>query len=172
MNLYLRLLLVWIRACRKSSIQIGDSIEIQLIVLPNDLDINGHMNNGRHMTIVDLALIEYMTRAGLTRLAWQRSWRPMLGGSMIAFRRGLKPFCRYQVRFAVMCWDEHWTYIRFEFMKDDQLMAIGHTKGGIIGPNGIVRSSEMCRLLGANPDSAEFPPSVLAWIEADRQLRT
>ncbi len=73
MNLYLRLLLVWIRACRKSSIQIGDSIEIQLIVLPNDLDINGHMNNGRYMTIVDLALIEYMTRAGLTRLAWQRS---------------------------------------------------------------------------------------------------
>jgi acyl-CoA thioesterase FadM len=25
-------------------------------VLPNDIDINGHMNNGRYMTIVDLML--------------------------------------------------------------------------------------------------------------------
>ncbi|NDI85585.1 thioesterase [Undibacterium sp. B2R-29] len=171
MNLYFRLIWVWLKAHWKPAIRIGDSIDMQLTVLPNDLDVNGHMNNGRYMTIIDLALVEYMTRAGLMKPALQHGWRPMLGGSMIAFRRGLKPFCQYQLRFAVMCWDERWTYIRFEFIKDGQQMALGHTKGGIVGRNGIVSSREMCQTLGVNPESADFPPSVTAWIEADRLLR-
>ena len=171
MNLYFRLIFVWLRAYFKSAIQIGDTISMQLTVLPNDLDLNGHMNNGRYLTIIDLALVEYMTRAGLITHAWQRGWRPMLGGAMIAFRRGLKPFCQYQLRFGVICWDERWTYIRCEFIRNGEVMAVGHTKGGIVGSSGIVGSAEMCQVLGVNPESAAFPPSVQAWIEADRLLR-
>ena len=171
MNLYFRLILVWLRACFKPAIRIGDTIDMQLTVLPNDLDLNGHMNNGRYMTIIDLALVEYMTRAGFMGPAWKRGWRPMLGGSMIAFRRGLKPFCQYQLRFGVMCWDGRWTYIRFEFIHNGEVMAVGHTKGGIVGSTGVVGSAEMCQVLGIDPASAAFPPSVLAWIEADRLMR-
>ena len=171
MNLYFRLMLVWLRACFKPAIQIGDMIEMQLTVLPNDLDLNGHMNNGRYMTIIDLALVEYMTRAGFMGPAIKRGWRPMLGGSMIAFRRGLKPFRRYTLRFCALCWDERWTYIRFEFVLDGEVMAVGHTKGGIVGPFGVVGSNEMCAVLGVDPASPAFPRSVTAWIEADRLMR-
>ena len=90
---------------------------------------------------------------------------------MAAFRRGLKPFRQYQLRFGVMCWDGRWTYIRFEFIHNGEVMAVGHTKGGIIGSAGIVGSAEMCQVLGIDPASAAFPPSVLAWIEADRLMR-
>lgn len=72
MNLYLRLLWTWLRALGKAPIRIGDTIELQLRVWPNDLDINGHMNNGRYMTIIDLALIEYFTRAGFLKLALRK----------------------------------------------------------------------------------------------------
>lgn len=171
MNLYLRLLLTWIRACFQPAIRIGDTIEMRLTVLPNDLDLNGHMNNGRYLTIVDLALVEYMTRAGFMGPAVKRGWRPMLGGSMIAFRRGLKPFCRYRLRFGVLCWDERWTYIRFEFLRGDDVMAVGHTKGGIVGNAGVVGTADMCRVLGVDPASAPLPPAIAAWIEADRLLR-
>lgn len=171
MNLYLRLILVWVRACFKSRIKIGDTIDMRLTVLPNDLDINGHMNNGRYMTITDLALVEYMTRAGFMAHAVKRGWRPMLGGSMIAFRRGLKPFRKYQLRFGVLCWDGRWTYIRFEFIRNGEVMAVGHCKGGIVGKGGVISSEEMCRVLGVDPVSAAFPPSVQAWIEAERLLR-
>lgn len=171
MNLYFRLLLVWLRACFKPAVRIGDTIEMRLTVLPNDLDLNGHMNNGRYMTIIDLALVEYMTRAGFMGPAVKRGWRPMLGGSMIAFRRGLKPFRRYTLRFRALCWDERWTYIRFEFLRDGEVMAVGHTKGGIVGPAGVVGSDEMCAVLGVDPASPVFPQSVTAWIEADRLMR-
>lgn len=171
MNLYLRLLWTWLRARLKPSIQMGQTIELQMRVWPNDLDVNGHMNNGRYMTIVDLALIEYFTRAGFLPVAVRRGWRPMLGGSVISFRRGLKPFKRYTLRFSMQCWDERWNYFRFEFEHAGQTMASGYTKGAVVGGNGIVSSHETRSALGMDPTSPAFPAPVSAWIEADRLIR-
>lgn len=171
MNLYWRLLLVWLRARRKPRIRLGETIELRLTVLPNDLDLNGHMNNGRYLTIVDLALVEYMTRAGFVSHALRQRWRPMMTGSMIAFRRGLRPFRRYTLRFAIDCWDERWAYVRYAFVHDGRVVASGHGRGGIVGPQGVVGSAEMCRVLGVDPVSPPMPAALAAWIEADRLLR-
>lgn len=72
MNLYLRLCWTWLRALLRPPIALGQAIELRLRVLPNDLDLNGHMNNGRYMTITDLALIEYFTRSGFVKIALRR----------------------------------------------------------------------------------------------------
>jgi acyl-CoA thioesterase FadM len=172
MNLYLRLLWTWLRArYAKPGIQMGDTIDLQLRVWPNDLDVNGHMNNGRYMTITDLALIEYFTRSGFLPVALRRGWRPMLGGSMISFRRGLKPFTVYTLRFSMQCWDERWNYFRFEFQHQGQTMAIGYTKGAVVGRQGIVSSQETRAALGHDPVSPPFPAPIAAWVEADRLVR-
>ena len=52
-------------------IEPGDLIVRGLRVLPNDLDINGHMNNGRYLTIVDLMLVEYFGRSGFAKAMLQ-----------------------------------------------------------------------------------------------------
>ena len=90
MNLYLRLLWTWLRSHLKPPIRFGDAIELRLRVWPNDLDVNGHMNNGRYMTVTDLAVIEYFARAGVLKVLLSKGWRPVLGGAMISFRRSLK----------------------------------------------------------------------------------
>lgn len=171
MNLYLRLIWTWLRARRKPAIAMGDTVELRLRVWPSDLDINGHMNNGRYMTITDLALIEYFTRAGFLPVAFKRGWRPMLGGSMISFRHGLKPFKVYTLRFSVQCWDERWNYFRFEFLHAGRTMASGYSKGAVVGRQGIVGSAETRMAMGMNPVSPAIPPTVAAWIEADRLIR-
>ena len=58
MNLYLRLLWTLLRCWRMPRITAGETLVRSLRVLPNDLDINGHMNNGRYLTVVDLMLME------------------------------------------------------------------------------------------------------------------
>jgi acyl-CoA thioesterase FadM len=171
MNLYLRLLWTWLRAMRKPPICLGDTIEMRCRVWPNDLDLNGHMNNGRYMTITDLALIEYFTRSGLLTLALRRGWRPMLGGAVISFRRGLKPFAAYTVRFSMLCWDEHWSYLRFDFLQGGQTMAMGHAKGALVGASGLVSSAETFTALGRSAASPPFPPTVDAWIRLDHSIR-
>jgi acyl-CoA thioesterase FadM len=169
-NLYLRLLWTWLRALGKPPIRIGDTIELQLRVWPNDLDINGHMNNGRYMTITDLALIEYFVRAGFLKVAMRKGWRPMLGGALIAFRRGLKPFRRYTLRFSMLCWDERWNYMGFEFRCAGQTMAVGHAKGLIVGPRGIVGGQETFSALGMDATSPAFPAAIQSWISLDRLI--
>lgn len=168
MNLYLRLLWTWLRARRKPPIRFGDCIEMTLRVWPGDLDINGHMNNGRYMTITDLALIEYVTRTGFLGMAVRRGWRPVLGGSTIGFRRALKPFRRYTLRFEVLGWDERWSYMRFEFRAAGQRMAIGHAKGAVVGREGIVRSQVTLEAMGVATASPPLPPAVRTWIDAER----
>ena len=171
MNLYVRLLWTWLRACFKPAIRIGDTIELRLRVWPNDLDVNGHMNNGRYMTITDLALVEYFTRAGFLSVALREGWRPMLGGSMISYRRGLKPFAVYTLRFSLLCWDERWNYMQFEFIGAGGSMAIGHAKGAVVGRDGIVSSTRTRAAMGMDPSSPAMPPSITRWLEAERLLR-
>ena len=170
MNLYLRLLWALLRCWRLPALQPTDTLRRTFRVLPNDLDINGHMNNGRYMTIADLALVEYFTRSGFLRVVLHKGWRPMLGGAMISFRRGLRPFSRYRLRFQVLGWDARWSYMRFEFQEGGRTMAVGHAKGAIVASHGIVHSSVALAALGRAPESPPLPPALLAWIEADRLL--
>jgi acyl-CoA thioesterase FadM len=170
-NLYLRLLWIWLHARLKPPIRLGDTIEIRLRVLPNDIDVVGHMNNGRYMTIIDLALVEYFTRTRFLNAIVRKGWRPMLGGSVISFRRGLSLFSSYTLRFAVLCWDDRWNYMRFEFLRAGEAIAVGHGKGAIVGPEGIVNTSEVHTALGIEERSPAIPPSIAAWIEADRIIR-
>jgi acyl-CoA thioesterase FadM len=171
MNLYLRLLWTLFRARFKPRITVGETIELRLRVWPNDLDVNGHMNNGRYMTVTDLAIAEYFARSGFLRVMFEKGWRPMIGGSMISFRRGLQSFKAYTLRFSMLCWDERWSYMRFEFLHAGQTMAVGHAKGALVGRRGMISSGECLGALGVSQASPAFPDSVRAWVEAERLIR-
>lgn len=169
MNLYLRLLWALFRAHRQPGIRPGDTIERTLRVLPNDIDVNGHMNNGRYMTVVDLMLIEYFVRMGFFSLALQRGWRPMSGGAFITYRRGLKPFQTYTLRFRVEASDTHWNYMRFEFMDGERLCAAGYFKGAVVGKQGLMPNAQTFSMLGFKPQT-EQPEAVRAWLAAEGSL--
>ncbi len=80
---------------------LGDTLERHFRVLPNDIDVNGHMNNGRYLTLLDLMLVEYFGRCGFAAVMWRRGWRPIAGGSFISYRRALNPMQAYRVRFRL-----------------------------------------------------------------------
>ena len=149
----------------------GETVELDLHVWPNDLDLNGHMNNGRYLTLVDLALATVFIRSGFARLCFKRGWRPMGGGSVVYFRRALTVFQRYTLRFTVVAWDEFWNYCRFEFVRDGQLCATGFVKGAAAARGGgLVRNADIYRALGHAESSPPFPEDLRAWIGADGLL--
>jgi acyl-CoA thioesterase FadM len=135
-NLYLRLLWTLLRCWRAPRLEPGDTLMRTLRVLPNDLDINGHMNNGRYLTIIDLMLVEYFVRSGFAATMLQRGWRPMAGGSFITYRRGLMPLQTYTLRFRLDASDAHWNYMRFEFVRGERVCAAGYMKGAAVARTG------------------------------------
>jgi acyl-CoA thioesterase FadM len=174
-NLYLRLLWTWLRARRKPRIAVTDAIELKFRVLPNDLDINLHMNNGRYLTIADLALIEFFVRSGFLRALLKNNWRPMLGAAIITFRKQLAPFARYTVRFQLVACDEYWSYMRSTFIREDgSIAAKGIVKGGAVGRDGLVPVTQcMSALQEITGDTLQIPPMpqyVQQWIDAEKNL--
>ncbi|MFL6660711.1 MAG: thioesterase family protein [Rhizobacter sp.] len=168
MNLYLRLLWTLLRCWRLPTIAAGDAIVRRLRVLPNDLDINGHMNNGRYLTVVDLALMEYFVRSGFARVMLREGWRPMSGGSFISYRRGLKPLQTYTLRFRLDACDGHWNYMRFEFADRDRVCAAGYMKGAAVSRDGLVPNELSYRAMGMLPPQGELPAPVAHWLAAER----
>jgi acyl-CoA thioesterase FadM len=167
-NLYFRLLLTILKALGAPRVRPGEVVELRLRVLPTDLDLNGHMNNGRYLTMVDLALATVFIRSGFARLCFARGWRPMGGGSIVYFRRALTVFQRYTLRFTLVAWDEYWNYCRFDFVRDGQLHATGFVKGATSSREGLVRNAEIYATLGHHAPSPSLPGDLQAWIAADR----
>jgi acyl-CoA thioesterase FadM len=172
MNLYLRLLLTLFKALRAPRVRLGETVELSLRVWPTDLDLNGHMNNGRYLTMVDLALVTVFIRSGFARLCISRRWRPMGGGSVVYFRRALTLFQRYTLRFSIVAWDEHWTYARFDFLRDGHTCATGFVKGAAAGRDGLVRNADIYPVLGYPQPSPPLPEDLAAWLAADRLLHS
>ena len=170
MNLYFRLLIAIVRAFLAPKLKYGEAVELELRVMPTDLDPNMHMTNARYLSMVDLALITMFIRSGYGRLLVRNKWKPMGGGSVIYFRRGLNPFQRFTLRFSPVGWDEFWNYFRFEFIRGGELCAVGFVKGAATGPSGLVRNADVYPVLGVHQPSPAFPADLQAWIAADRQL--
>ncbi|HEX7864730.1 MAG TPA: thioesterase family protein [Variovorax sp.] len=168
MSLYLRLLMTLLRAWRAPRLAPGDTLERQLRVLPNDLDINGHMNNGRYLTVVDLMLVEYFVRTGFATAMLRQGWRPMSGGSLISYRRGLNPLQVYTLRFRLDATDQHWNYMRFEFVRGDKVCAAGYMKGAAVGRGGLVPNLESYAAMGLVPPAHALPLPVRDWIAAEQ----
>lgn len=171
MNLWLRLVWALIRAGRLPRIASGVTIERRLRVWPGDLDINGHMNNGRYLTILDLMLVEYFVRSGFARVMLRAGWRPMSGGAVITYRKALMPGQRYRLRFALAAADHAWNFMRFEFLREDgTLCAAGYMKGAAVGRTGLVPNAESYARLGQAFEQQPLPEAVAHWLAAERAV--
>ena len=170
MNLYLRLLWTLLRSWRLPPLTIEHTLKRTMRVLPNDLDINGHMNNGRYLTTIDLLLLEYSVRIGFARVLMRKRWRPMAGGSIISYRRALQPFQSYTIHFKLEACDAAWNYMRFEFHSGGKICAAGYVKGAAVSNAGLVPTATSYAELGAVRLARPIPDAVPHWLDGERAI--
>lgn len=175
MNLYLRLLMVLIAAFFKPRIHdILHPARLRFRVLPNDLDINGHMNNGRYPSVMDLGRLDLVMRTGLLRLMLREKSVPVLAAFQMRFRIPLHAFQLYELETRVVCWDKKWVYMEQRFiMNDGDVAAIGIVKGGFYdrSEKSMIPTQTLLDVTGATGQSPAFPAHIREWIEAEEALR-
>jgi acyl-CoA thioesterase FadM len=142
-SLYLRLFWIYIGAHFRAKLGMQDPIELQLRVLPNDLDLNRHMNNGRFMTVLDLGIVEAVVRSGFMKAIRSLGGHLMTGGALITYRRSLNPFAKYTLRLRYLGTDGQWHVFSFVFLQaSGAVSAKGLLKGaGVRKGKGIIPSS-------------------------------
>lgn len=171
MNLYIRLFFAICRGLFKGRIGLGDTITRTYRVLPNDIDINGHMNNGRYTTVVDLLLMEALLRSKLLIPALKRGWIPAMGGNIVSYRKQLKIFEKYSVSFRMCSWNEKWTFFEYEFRNTkDQTVTRGYAKGAFVGKAGLVPIDVIEEKLNVKRPEHISPSTIPKWLEADNEL--
>lgn len=172
MNLVFRMIRVILAALLGARMDPMGTSVLTFRVLPNDLDANLHMNNGRYATIMDLGRIDLMLRAGLAGVLWRNRWNPVLGSVALRYRRSLAPFEKYRLKTRMLCWDSKWLYLEqtFETM-DGKLAAVGIAKGVFLERGGrVVTTAQLLEAVGREVPAPPVPPEILAWQEAEQAL--
>jgi acyl-CoA thioesterase FadM len=171
MNLYFRLIWTLFRAWRLPKLQTEEIFERQFRVLPNDIDVNLHMNNGRYMTVADLMTIEFFVRTGFLRLLFKRKWKPVAGGVIVTFRRQIKFGQKYRLRYRWAGCDDHWHYFLFEFLTPSgTVCAKGYSKGAMISHKGLINTDDAFAALDAISPDIPLPEAVVNWKESEKRL--
>lgn len=144
MSLVLRMLYVLLLSLFRERLPVGPaSSRLRLRTLPNDLDINLHMNNGRFLTICDLNRVDLFIRTGLARVMLRRRWMPVIADHTMSYRRPLKLWEPYEVSLQLTHWDDKYFYMTHTFMAGDRVAATGTSKGMIRSRDGVVAPSEV-----------------------------
>lgn len=179
MNLYLRLLYMLIASFFKPKQEdVLGAAELGLCVLPNDLDLNGHMNNGRYLTIMDLGRMDFVLRIGLAGYVFRNKYIPVLSSVQMRYRIPLLPFQKYTLTTHILCWDDKWVYMEHRFIirggkKDGAVAAIGLVKGSFFSrrTRATIPTANLMRAIGKDIASPPAPAYIARWAQAEDALR-
>jgi YbgC/YbaW family acyl-CoA thioester hydrolase len=124
MNLWFRLLLLLIVTPFRPRLAVPHGVSrLTFRVWFNDLDTNGHVNNGRYWTLFDLGRTDMMIRMGLLRAVLKHKWTPIVGGGAIRFRRELRLFQPFVLETRIAAWTENRVVFEQRILSDGDVVA-------------------------------------------------
>lgn len=171
MNLYLRLLLIWLRNRGQVRHKLCHRADSRFRVLPNDIDAFGHMNNGRYLQIMDVARVEWMLQTSVAGTIRKERWAPILGGGVIRFRHSLKLSQVYFVHTRLLGWDQRWFYLEHSFRDErGRCIAVGVTRAGLRQSNGWVTTDDVMNCVQPGSLSPPLPGHIQEWNELEEKV--
>ena len=118
-------------------------------VMPADLDLFGHMNNGRYLMLMDFARIDYLAQMGLLGAAFRYRWTVPVGTAQVNYYRPLKPFEKFEIGTQVLSWNHRWFYMRQTFRtlgRPVRTVATAYVKTIFLSPSGQVAPTDVVRM--------------------------
>lgn len=164
---YLRLVRSHLAARFGRRLALGDDSLLRMIVWPGDLDFYPEMNNGRHLTLMDLGRMDFAQRAGLVGLARRRGWMFVVGGASVRYRRRLPPWRRYVLRTRVLGHDERWFYFHQTTERGGEVCSGALVRAGLRTARGLVPAMEVLEGMGHPDWNPPLPDWARDWAAAD-----
>jgi acyl-CoA thioesterase FadM len=132
-NLWLRLLLLRVLGRYRPRLDLLDECVTPFRVLPGDLDLLRHMNNGRYLTILDIARLDLFARSGMDHVLARNGWYPVVTAETIAFHRALTLGRPFSVTTRTLGWDDRCVVL-------EQVFRTGRDGTGPIAAEAVIRA--------------------------------
>src|SRR4051794_6150377 len=116
-----RTLLHMLRSRRRPPVQVHDVGTVTFRVLPTDLDVLGHMNNGVYFSIMDLGRMDLLIRSGAWKKMRDRGFYPVMANETITFRKSLQPWQRFDVESRIVGYDAKAVYVEQRFVVNGEI---------------------------------------------------
>jgi len=138
-------------------------------VWPQDVDFNFHLNNARHLSLMDYGRVHLLARGGLLKPILKERWVPVVGAVWITYRRSLPLWARYRLGTRLVGWDNRWFYMEQTFTGEEGLVAVGWVKGALRDKSGAVRPQMVLDRVRPGMVSPELPEAIDTLNELTRE---
>lgn len=130
MNLYFRVLLTLLKNIfTRNKSSVIDKMVWRGRVLLNDIDVFGHMNNGRYLTLMGLALFDAGIKSGNFLSTLKYKYIYLFSDTDIQWIKPLKLFERFSIESQLMYWEENKGYTEVKFVNQkNQIVAKANYK--------------------------------------------
>jgi YbgC/YbaW family acyl-CoA thioester hydrolase len=164
MNLLLRLLWLFTMGRRRAAVSPLGPCRTPFRVWPTDLDLLRHVNNGVYLSIMDLARVDLMMRAGMASRLRAQGWYPVVVAETIQFRRSLNLFERFEIETRVLGWDEKAIVVEQQFFRRQEAVAHALVRARFLSKRGgSVSPRELVAMMGLPEQSPPMSDYVARW---------
>lgn len=172
MNLFLRLVWILIKRARTPRSHPLEPLRVRSRALPNDLDFNMHVNNGRYLSFADLGRVDWFVRSGCLQVARQQKAMPVIGDVTARFIRQLKAFDRFYVETCLLGWDQKWAFLQHTILdSENRVAAIVVVRGMFWNKKGGLTPEELLAKTGHKGiESPALPGWVAHWAQTLDEL--
>ena len=133
-------------------------------VLPTDLDVLGHMNNGVYFSIMDLGRMDLMIRAGSWARLTEHGFYPVASNETITFRKSLQPWQRFTLETKIVGYDAKAVFVEQRFVVKGEIFAQAFMRGRFLKKTGgTVSMQELSDALGVDTTEVTLPPWLARW---------
>lgn len=138
-------------------------------VWPTDLDLLNHVNNGRYLSLMDVARFDLIQRNGVMTVFKREGWYPVVVGQTISYRKSLNPWQRFWIESRILGFDDQAVYLEQRFVRPDvkrrpEVHARAIVRARILRrAGGVVSVAEIIEQTGADPGGLVVPEDILAW---------
>jgi acyl-CoA thioesterase FadM len=131
-----RTLLIFLKKPFLKRSSLKDVTEIQMRVLPTDLDLLWHVNNGVYLSLMDFGRWDMVFRNGIFDLTRKKGWYAVVAGESIKFRKALKLFDKFSLQTQTVGYDEKYFFIQQKFIFKGEVYAVGMVRVRFLSQKG------------------------------------
>jgi acyl-CoA thioesterase FadM len=163
-NMLLRTLLMMITSRRKPRKDFREVGRITMRVMPNDLDLLRHVNNGIYLSLMDLGRMDLMIRTGKWQELGRRGWYPVAASVTVTYRRSLRLWQKYTLETRMIGFDEKAMYVEQRFVRDNEVYVNAIMRARFLKKSGgTVTIAELGQLAGIDSTTMPIPEWIAAW---------
>jgi YbgC/YbaW family acyl-CoA thioester hydrolase len=162
--MWFRTLLVQLTWRLRGRVGVHDVARTPMRVLPTDIDLLRHVNNGLYLSLMDIGRWDLLLRAGI----WQRMRAagvyPVVASSTMTYRKSLRLGQRYVLESRIVGYDDRSVFVEQRFVVRGEVVARGIVRGRFLRRGGgVLRIAEIADLLGVDTAGLPVAPGLAEW---------